>query len=294
VRDNYVGDEGDYAKYALLRAVSAHTGLRLGVNWYLTTHPEGNGDGGKLQHLTQPGWETLDEDLLRILRRHLSDAGAERSVKLIESAGVLPAGTLFHSESLCVESAGPQTRKVSYAEWHGRALTVLEEADVVFLDPDNGFQVQSVGEGAAKRCKYALDREVADYLARGQAVIGYQHRPHLTWADVFAGLAPRLLELHAANPVVVTFADRGFFLLARDDDLQRRLIDAAEALKQRLDGEGWTKLPMQILDGVQMAEQSTEVAATASEVEAAILADETLSAPDRKMLVGLYRRLREE
>ena len=35
MKEQYVGDENDYRKYALLRALAA-TGLKLGVCWMLT------------------------------------------------------------------------------------------------------------------------------------------------------------------------------------------------------------------------------------------------------------------
>jgi hypothetical protein len=49
VRHNFVNDIGDYAKYALLRALcaSAQPAIRLGVIWYLTEHVERNNDGRK-------------------------------------------------------------------------------------------------------------------------------------------------------------------------------------------------------------------------------------------------------
>src|SRR6266487_4524467 len=70
VRDNFVNDIGDYAKYALLRAICAggEETIRLGVIWYLTEHAERNGDGRKRPHLSQDGWERLDPDLLAAMR----------------------------------------------------------------------------------------------------------------------------------------------------------------------------------------------------------------------------------
>ena len=38
MRDRYVGDIGDYAKYGLLRAIGK--GNRLGVAWYRSLDPE--------------------------------------------------------------------------------------------------------------------------------------------------------------------------------------------------------------------------------------------------------------
>ncbi len=64
MRHNFVNDIGDYAKYALLRALCAHGtgGARLGVLWYLTEHPETNGDGRRRAHLSGAGWDALDPE----------------------------------------------------------------------------------------------------------------------------------------------------------------------------------------------------------------------------------------
>jgi hypothetical protein len=66
VRHNFVNDIGDYAKYALLRAFCSCGALkmRLGVIWYLTVHPEVNGDGRRRAHLSREGWDGLDPELL--------------------------------------------------------------------------------------------------------------------------------------------------------------------------------------------------------------------------------------
>jgi len=71
MRRNYVGDQGDYAKLALLRALTRDR--RLGVNWYLTVHPEGErqpgaGDGNLRKHLHEGGWDHLEPDLLDRMR----------------------------------------------------------------------------------------------------------------------------------------------------------------------------------------------------------------------------------
>ena len=44
MQNRYAGDIGDYGKLGLLRSLS-RTGLRIGVNWYLTPDEDRNGDG---------------------------------------------------------------------------------------------------------------------------------------------------------------------------------------------------------------------------------------------------------
>lgn len=252
MRDNYVGDEGDYAKFALLRAVGERTDAVLGVNWYRTTHLEGNGDGGRRRHLAETtGWRALDPPLLERLCDAVAGLAPEDlSVTLIEDGGVLPRGTFFHSDALVGPQIPASERQQAWAAWHRVALERLADAQVVFLDPDNGFEIPSLAPRSKDRCKYALDSEVGDYLARGQSVICYQQRPRMkTWANVVQVLAPKLARLCAPAPAVVKFGERAFFLLASTEPERERLLDAARVLVgARCAQAGWTKLPLVVHD----------------------------------------------
>jgi hypothetical protein len=114
VRHNFVNDIGDYAKYALLRAVCASDQelIRLGVIWYLTDHAEWNADGRKRAHLSQDGWANLDPDLLATMRQLESTLPSQDAlnVSLIEASGILPAGTVFFAEALPQVQGTPRQR----------------------------------------------------------------------------------------------------------------------------------------------------------------------------------------
>lgn len=274
MRDNYVGDEGDYAKFAWLREVGEQMEGLLGVNWYRTTHAEGNGDGGRRRHLADTvGWRALDPPLLERLCDAVANVAVEDlSVALIENGVVLPEGTLFHSNALVGPQIPRNERKHARAAWHQAALDRLVGARTVFLDPDNGFEIPSRGPLSQERCKYALDREVGDYLDRGQSVICYQHRPRgKTWARVVAELTPRLASVCAPAPVVVQFGERAFFLLAPTEPEREELLEAALALEQRINAAGWTKLPIIVHDPAHTAAvpvQPTRTQPTPTAVEA--------------------------
>ena len=49
MKNQYVGDIGDYGKYGLLRFL-ANKGIKIGVNWYLTENDLTN-DGNKTDYL---------------------------------------------------------------------------------------------------------------------------------------------------------------------------------------------------------------------------------------------------
>ena len=197
MQDRYAGDIGDYGKFGMLRALASE-GLSVGVNWYLVETPQQEAsvnDGQKLipERLTSCD-PALADTLLAISR------GPGRSVRVLEQADLVPGASYF-SEPVPVDGR---------PAWHARALAALAGADVVFLDPDNGLLVKSVGKRSARAPKYALYEEVADYVARGQGVVVYNHRSRKQ-ADVYFGeISAKLAEaVPKANDMLAISFPRG-------------------------------------------------------------------------------------
>lgn len=254
MRHNYAGDQGDYAKLALLRALSR--GRRLGVNWYLTVHPEGKGqpgtgDGNLRMHLVEKGWDLLDPNLLDRMRSVFGRLDpADRHLDLLEDETLLP-GASFFQEALPT-GATPHVERVTAREaWHRRALHRLADTHMVFVDPDNGFQVKSLGPRSQRLCKYATYAEVADYLARGQAVVAYQHKPRLTWEKAVATVCGELYghEVPTAPPGFIAFGSRGFFLMHRDPAEVGSMTQTAVAMRASAERAGWAKLAITVMPG---------------------------------------------
>lgn len=165
MQERYLGDSHDFLKYALLRHLHFATGLSLGVNWYLT-RPEivdrpGNNDGEKRHHLKGGVWRETDPDLFERIARF--EDPAARTLGNIATWQILPGGTAYFADDV-----GHRLR----GEWHGAALEALQASDLVFIDPDNGFEVKSTS--VRTRPKYALYDEAKDYLEAGKAVVAIQ------------------------------------------------------------------------------------------------------------------------
>lgn len=184
VRHNYVNDIGDYATYALLRALctSGPRQVRLGLIWYLTDHVEVNGDGRHRAHLVRGGWERLDPDLLTRMRAIEAELGARKPrVDLIERSEILPADTVYFSEAVPGRSVPARQRADRRRAWFARAREAVRGCDLLFLDPDNGLEVGSVPPTSPTADKYATVTEVAELLTTGAGVILYQHGDRSTW-----------------------------------------------------------------------------------------------------------------
>jgi len=168
MQDRYVGDIGDFGKYALLNAFAGDD-LRLGVHWYLNTDEEGNTDGKftEYRHLS-----SCDPPLFEALQNLVRDG--RRSVAEVERARILPANTLFYSLPFSSrDSFGRASRR---AAWNARALEVLAEADLVFMDPDNGLTRRPASLMGAAAAKYVSPEEVGPYFRRGNSLIIYHHQ----------------------------------------------------------------------------------------------------------------------
>jgi hypothetical protein len=227
MQERYLGDSHDYAIYALLRRLRNVLGGTIGLNWYLTRHSQvdklGNKDGEKRHHITSKGWRGWEGDLLNQLAplQMLS----ERRLGRVAELEILPQGTLYFDDYV------PQSDR---AIWHCKARDVLKAADILFLDPDNGFEVPSATSRTIP--KYALYSEAIDFLNDGKIVVAIQFARQC--APVERGLAVRkrlsvLLERNMEIPIVrarlapnllfVTLAPK-----AREEEVSAAIIAFAE------------------------------------------------------------------
>ena len=251
MRHNYAGDQGDYAKYALINALAGDGRQVVGVNWYLTVHHEENGDGDVRPHLEAPDeWQHLDSRLLaRMVEVFSGLPESNRRVELLHDDGMLPMTSVFFTEPLPTGSLSPAARVAAREEWHRQALRQMAAADVVFLDPDNGFEVPSRGPRSKWRCKYATYGEVNDYLAAGKQVVPYQHARRMTWPALYEKVTTEMREagVQMADPGFVAFGDRGFFLLSRDPAQVAAMTTAARDMQTRLAQAEWRKLRITVI-----------------------------------------------
>jgi hypothetical protein len=169
MQDRYAGDVGDFGKLGMLRKIE-NTGLKVGVNWYLTYKPEEHGkeDGKHTGYLNDSAFRGCDDELLESLRVIVS---GRRSVAALEQANLIP-GARFYSEILKPGNDNNFLRAV----WHQKAQLALTDADIIFCDPDNGLIVKSVSLGSSKSDKYVTEHELFSYFITGKSVVFYNHR----------------------------------------------------------------------------------------------------------------------
>lgn len=199
MQERYLGDSHDFLKYALLRKLKQSLGLKLGINWYLTRPEEvdrpDNNDGEKRHHLTAPHWALIDHELFNVIRQF--ELPSSRRLKHVGEWGLLPNDTVYFDEAV------PASDRDG---WLRRSMETLAPASLVFMDPDNGFEVASMTRKT--RPKYSLFEEAAAYANNNQAVVGIQFARQCDPIKRAAGIRDRLVEQHGERAMLPVIRGR--------------------------------------------------------------------------------------
>jgi hypothetical protein len=182
MQDRYVGDIGDYGKFALLRVIcddkSGDYHLRLAIVWYLFPDESHNNDGRHTSYLYKEYFRHLDPELFDELKL-LVESG-NRRVSAIAEKRLFRQETNFFEEYVSRKIDGglsflPSERVTYRAKWLNDCLAATLDRDIVFFDPDNGIEISSVDKKHPKAGKYVFWDELREFSNRGQSLIVYHH-----------------------------------------------------------------------------------------------------------------------
>jgi hypothetical protein len=223
MKDQYVGDINDYTKYALLRALSDAHGGRLHVCWMLTP-ADGRADGGRLAYLNDARtFRAFDPPVFDALASLVSKG--RRSVRAIETARVLSNAT-FYTDIL---PDGDPGRRLYFSQ-----LSLhLGPDDLIFFDPDNGFEVSSVPRGRRNSSKYLFWEELTGALDEGRSICAYQHFPRRQRAPYVATLLDRLEDIAPNHHAFAVFSPWVAYIICAPAQLAEQLATAAAEVAAR-------------------------------------------------------------
>ena len=170
MKNQYVGDIGDYGKYGLLRFLASY-GIKIGVNWFLTEN-DGSTDGKFTTYLKNPADRVYDPELFDAL--HIIADHPDKTVKMIEQAGIIP-GAEFYGELLKGSSLEADAREWNRRLWFNNSTLMLGNAELIFADPDNGISYRKTARTKDSE-KFILPEDVAEYYNSGRNVVYYCHK----------------------------------------------------------------------------------------------------------------------
>ena len=176
MQDRYVGDVGDFGKYGLLKYL-CNSRLSLGVAWYLFQNESHTADGQFIGYLEQEKdrkqFRDCDPVLYDQLRALVSEG--DRKITAIRERGILPSGTVYCEQQL---SYAPKSIRLSRQgtrdNWINNTMSVTADADMVFVDPDNGISI-TVDPWSKTGPKFVLIDDLWKFFKRGQSLIVYHH-----------------------------------------------------------------------------------------------------------------------
>ena len=157
--------------------------LTIGVVWYLVPDESHNSDGKHIHYLEPSAY---NQERYRDCDPHLYDTlqdivrSNRRNVSSIRDCQVLPLGTRFYDAVFTFnppDGQGPITQENRIARrssWLYGALELTADRDLVFVDPDNGFEVK-VGPYQKRGPKYVFFDELLPFLQRSQSLVIYHH-----------------------------------------------------------------------------------------------------------------------
>jgi hypothetical protein len=100
----------------------------------------------------------------------------ELIIRSSETSGILPPATGYFSEPVPRVQGTARERAAERAAWFERAGKAMAHSNLVFLDPDNGLEVNTMGirECRSPRCRKIRSRlRLYAESSDADAVIGY-------------------------------------------------------------------------------------------------------------------------
>lgn len=187
MQETWVGNVGDFGKFALLRHLI--DGRRLAICWYQTKRQSTGLQQEKyFGYLNRPGeFRHLAPEVFDALKQIVAESPSERGrIRALETSGLVK-GALFHSRAV--------PERTSLRDfWTRELVDSVNEADFVFLDPDNGIQGKRLTPKHVALHEIAALRREDRVLVIGQRQAG-QHSQAKFLADRMWSIGCRRIEL---------------------------------------------------------------------------------------------------
>lgn len=228
MQNRYSGDVGDFGKFGLLRYLLNDNKYSLGINWYLFPDEGHNEDGKFTRYLSNSNFELCDSELYNKLKTVVSN---KRCVLTLEKSTLFRCKTTYFSSSIDFYPDYPgqikkykEMRLSLRKEWQEKAIANLSSSNVLFIDPDNGLQIESCKSLNQKKSgKFAYFNEIGRFHEGKEFTVIYHHlNRHKNHGSHLQQIKDRAQELKdKINPAHTVFcirytpcSPRAFFIIA--------------------------------------------------------------------------------
>ena len=209
MKNQYFADINDYRKYLLLRSISDSGKIKIAICWMLTPDDERN-DGMLTDYIKdQNSWREKDPWLFDTMSECLKNGN--RNVSLVEKYSIIQNAVYYDS----ILSSNSIKRKEYFEEFYHKS----QDCDLIFFDPDNGFEVRSVRCGTKNSNKYLHWDELSNFYKSGKSILVYQHFPRIERPKYLLDLTDRIKSETKANRVICYKDSKVvYFLIPQEKD----------------------------------------------------------------------------
>jgi hypothetical protein len=133
---------------------------------------------------------------------------------------------VFANEFIPIDRPASQ-RKQARGDWLAKVKYQLADADIVFVDTDNGFEPSGFNQGSVNARKSAMFSELLEPMRPGHSLIVYHHHTRRAgghhaeiayWADRLCATGFTTIDALRARP----YSPRAYFLLNAPPDVRKR------------------------------------------------------------------------
>jgi hypothetical protein len=228
MKNQYFGDINDYRKYGLLRVLTRVSGLKVGMCWLLT-EDDHTCDGQFRDYLNRPDrWRSYDPELYDTLQL-LQRSETTPSVAKAREWAIIPNASCF--ETLLSDTL------LAREEYFQAAYQSLQECPLIFMDPDNGIEVESTRLGARGSAKYIYWREIKEIYSKGHSLLIYQHFPRVQRDRFIPFLADRLADELWATRITAFRTPHVAFFLVQQPHHEVMLKDCPHEVRSKWPGQ---------------------------------------------------------
>lgn len=236
MQDRYAGDIGDFGKFHLLRTMfngNRSNKYTLKQIWYMYPDETHNSDGMYINYFDRV--KTCDDTLENSFRTLVQ---GKRSVKALEDLKLLNNCEYF---SDFVNEKGKD--KLEFRQkWFSKAKKFSQNADFIFVDPDNGIatkvnrelkDIELLGFDSfskkTKAGKYIFLDEIEHLYEIGSSVVIYHHLNRSMAHDMQILIIKKKLQEKFFQVIAIKhkpYSPRVYFFLLKNKDIYKFSRDA--------------------------------------------------------------------